>query len=132
MEAPTNFPSIVGGDNRPISSDRLLARIPQQQESVVEVKPVPKEYANGALFTLLGLSTLALIFLVIRRLQSSKKLNHRFNGPPFSFTASCTKCRFFSRNPFLNCAVHPHKVRKIDAKDCPDFWPLDRDEFHQK
>lgn len=35
----------------------------------------------------------------------------------------CTKCHYFKTNRHLSCAVHPTRVLKPEAHDCPDFWP---------
>ncbi len=32
----------------------------------------------------------------------------------------CTKCKFFSNNPYLKCAAQPSLVLTEQAKDCPD------------
>jgi hypothetical protein len=33
----------------------------------------------------------------------------------------CRSCRYFSHNPYLNCAIHPSLVLTGQAIDCPDY-----------
>jgi hypothetical protein len=43
----------------------------------------------------------------------------------------CSQCRFFGRNSYLQCAVHPAKVSKKEAIGCSDYWAQDSDKFSQ-
>lgn len=43
--------------------------------------------------------------------------------------APCTKCRFFSSNPYLKCAVHPCIALTEQAINCADYWPQERKLF---
>lgn len=38
----------------------------------------------------------------------------------------CRKCRFFSNNLYLKCAVHPITVLTKEANECPDYNPQNR------
>lgn len=42
----------------------------------------------------------------------------------------CKKCRFFSSNPYLRCAVHPCTVLTEKAMHCSDYRPQERKLFH--
>lgn len=42
----------------------------------------------------------------------------------------CKKCRFFSSNPYLRCAVHPCSVLTEKAMHCTDYRPQERKLFH--
>lgn len=33
----------------------------------------------------------------------------------------CLKCKFYNRNVYLSCAVHPRRVLTSDALNCQDF-----------
>lgn len=33
----------------------------------------------------------------------------------------CVNCQYFNADPYLQCAVHPSKVLKTEARDCPDY-----------
>ncbi|MBD2605720.1 hypothetical protein H6G81_14590 [Scytonema hofmannii FACHB-248] len=35
----------------------------------------------------------------------------------------CHRCRYFSRNPYLKCALHPVIVLTEQAVDCTDYCP---------
>jgi hypothetical protein len=41
----------------------------------------------------------------------------------------CPNCRFFHRNSYLRCAVHPLKVLSREASHCSDYWPCDSEKF---
>jgi hypothetical protein len=41
----------------------------------------------------------------------------------------CSKCRFFTSNPRLKCAVHPEKVMTARAVNCSDQWLRTSDQF---
>ena len=114
--------------------EQLLVQLPTQPEPGIKVKPTSRDYSNSTNLMLIGLSICVLVFFSIRRLQKQKhtKIQHQLESPRFKRHISCSKCRFFNKNPYLRCAVHPQSVNKIDAKDCPDFWPGDRDKFHEK
>lgn len=34
----------------------------------------------------------------------------------------CKKCRFFSNNPYIKCAVHPYMALTQKAINCSDYW----------
>jgi len=79
----------------------------------------------------MGLFTVAGFYLLYRKSQlrldkaNPPKLNilKRFSQP------SCSKCRFFNKNEYLKCAVHPVHVSNIEAQNCPDYWQRDRRKF---
>lgn len=43
----------------------------------------------------------------------------------------CHNCRFYSRNSYLRCAVHPTKAMRRSAIGCSDYWAKDSDRFSQ-
>lgn len=136
MKAQTTFPHSTHAaeyfDN-PSSQNQYFAQVTARGRAESLVRPPSQEDAPGGLLTALGLSTFALAFFAIKRLQSSEKIKNGLDSTPhFLYSTPCSKCRFFNKNPYLKCTVHPQNASKIDAKDCPDFWPVDRDEFHQK
>jgi hypothetical protein len=50
---------------------------------------------------------------------------------PSKFSQSpCTKCRFFSSNPFLKCAVNPTLVLTKEAVNCSDYRPRNKKSPH--
>ena len=38
-----------------------------------------------------------------------------------SYQIPCVNCRYFNADPYLQCAVHPSTVLKVEARDCPDY-----------
>jgi hypothetical protein len=113
--------------------NQLLVQLPVRGRAESQVKPPTQDDAPGGILTVLGLSTFALAFLVIKRFQASEKVENSSDSTShFLDSIPCSKCRFFNKNPYLNCTLHPQRASKIDAKNCPDFWPVDQDEFHKK
>jgi hypothetical protein len=53
-------------------------------------------------------------------IEDPLELPNRFSQSP------CTKCRFFSNNPFLKCAVNPTLVLTKEAVDCSDYRPRNK------
>ncbi|WP_156119628.1 hypothetical protein [Leptolyngbya sp. KIOST-1] len=115
------------------SHENLLVQVPVRGTAETQVQSPTPDSGPGGLFTALGLSAFALAFLMIRRLQKSEKARNGLGSMPnFRYSTPCSKCRFFNKNPYIKCTVHPKIASKIDAKDCLDFWPVDQDEFHKK
>jgi hypothetical protein len=42
----------------------------------------------------------------------------------------CRNCQFFSKNPYLKCAVHPCIALTEKANNCSDYLPQKRKFFH--
>jgi len=42
----------------------------------------------------------------------------------------CRNCQFFSKNPYLKCAVHPCIALTKKASNCSDYLPQKRKFFH--
>ncbi len=55
-----------------------------------------------------------------------KRMGARKSIPP-TFEADrkiqCQHCQFYSPNFYLHCAVHPSRVLKLEAMECPDYHP---------
>lgn len=133
MKAQKPFPHSTGYFESQISQDQLLVQVPARGRAETQVKPPTQDDAPGGVLTILGLSTFAVVFFIIKRLQGAEKAKNGLDGTPqLLFSTPCSKCRFFNKNPYLKCTVHPQMASKIDAKDCLDFWPVDQDEFHKK
>jgi hypothetical protein len=70
-------------------------------------------------FVLIG----TMIFLKL--LKTGKHGIEKIADPVKHFSRiPCRKCRFFSGNPYIKCAVHPSTVLTTQAKDCSDYWSL--------
>jgi hypothetical protein len=136
MKAQKTFPHsthATGYFDSQSSPNHLLTQVPARGRAETQVKPPTQDDGPGGVLTALGLSVFALSFFVIKRLQASAKVKHGLDSTPHClYSTPCSKCRFFNKNPYLKCTVHPQKASKIDAKDCLDFWPVDQDEFHKK
>lgn len=50
----------------------------------------------------------------------SKQRQHKFRVGQHHKVA-CQRCRYFSNNPYVQCALHPHIVMTDDALDCKDY-----------
>lgn len=102
-----------------------------QEEAVSETKsPQP---GTSLLTISLGLICTALIVTRFKRFRFKINFNKGSNNLKFNHKASCCySCRFFNKNSYLKCAVHPSKVLSIAAQSCPDYWSRDSDHFCNK
>ncbi len=50
-----------------------------------------------------------------------KALRYRIRRVEPSHKIPCSKCQYFQNSPYLQCAVHPSKVLKTEAINCPDY-----------
>jgi hypothetical protein len=74
---------------------------------------------DAATLILLGLVVViaiavAIYDLIPKQIQHFFSLNLRYKVP-------CYQCRYFSPNPFIQCALHPSEVLKESAIDCRDY-----------
>jgi hypothetical protein len=98
----------------------------QQSETSIAENVLSNEgilFVSTSLVGVAILATLAFVTIVLKRLAFSKALGNRSLPTRHYNRASCEKCQFFNKNPYLKCAVHPAKVLTAEAKDCPDYSP---------
>ncbi|HEY9619910.1 MAG TPA: hypothetical protein V6C78_06060, partial [Crinalium sp.] len=78
----------------------------------------------------LGIVVFVWAIISLRRWGILKAANQFHQPPqPTNQTLPCSNCRFLSHNSYLRCAVHPSKVLKSEAMQCPDYWAQDSDRF---
>jgi hypothetical protein len=65
------------------------------------------------------------VFFWARKLSLAKDSSSPSESLDDTRPLSCSRCRYFSKNPYLKCAIHPLSVQKIDAHECPDFYGKD-------
>ncbi|MCU0535611.1 MAG: hypothetical protein MUD14_17105 [Hydrococcus sp. Prado102] len=73
-------------------------------------------------------TSLVLISVVVflKLLKTGRQGIEKIAAPMKHFSqVPCRKCRFFSSNPYLKCAIHPSTVLTAQARDCSDYWALD-------
>lgn len=63
----------------------------------------------------------AAILLLFRYAILGKVLVEKTLTPEAFHKIPCRSCRYFSHNPYLNCAIHPSLVLTGQAIDCPDY-----------
>lgn len=51
-----------------------------------------------------------------------KSRRHSFSFKP-RHQVLCHRCRYFSGNPYVKCALHPVTVLTEQAVDCADYYP---------
>ena len=51
-----------------------------------------------------------------------KGRQHSFSFKP-RHHVPCHRCRYFSGNPYVKCALHPVTVLTEQAVDCADYYP---------
>ncbi len=118
------------GDSRQSWQNQVSTQASPQSTLAPEIEQPAAGYDMS--LALWGLSACALVFFMSRVFRFLEKGQNRFKSFYDSRTAPCSRCRFFSKNPHLRCAVHPQIVDKLDAKNCPDFWQDDQDKFKNK
>lgn len=132
MSAPQNHPLTARGGSRQGISDHLVAQISSQSQRPLEEPPTARNHSDSAAVVTVGFFAFALLVFLIRYLKGRKKTLSPAQYSQLKHHTPCSKCRFFNRNPYLQCAVHPENFDQIDAKDCPDFWAVDQDKFLTK
>ncbi|NJO94631.1 MAG: hypothetical protein HC820_10430 [Hydrococcus sp. RM1_1_31] len=98
---------------------------------VSEARPNPGKVEETSVNKILqyGLSTgliffCTILFLILIRTWRLRRGKLIAIAPNFS-QVPCKKCRFFSSNPYLRCAIHPSIVLTPKAVDCSDYWSED-------
>lgn len=80
----------------------------------------------------LSLLTLLGIFVLLVRSISRKHQGKYLSVSRQSPQIPCQNCRFYNKNPYIKCAVHPHTASTKEATDCTDYWPCDSNRFSQE
>lgn len=81
-----------------------------------------RQITNQGIIGLVIFSGFVIHFLLSKKLLRPKTLQP---GSYFSTSIPCKRCRFYSRNLQLQCAVRPSEVFTTNAINCPDFSPKD-------
>jgi hypothetical protein len=85
----------------------------QQRVESAATDPMLPIVSGIAVMTAIAVSTYACIS------RERKKLQRQAASPK----ALCHSCKYFDRNLYLNCAIHPSKVLTKSAVDCVDYCP---------
>ena len=110
--AETNFTSIVVSEVEP-------ERVKTEN---IENKPIVSNLSLGIV-----LLSCIICFIMMSKswVAAQEDLEEMIEISSFS-QSPCRKCRFFSNNPFLKCAVHPTIVLTKEANNCTDYNPRTR------
>ncbi|MCU0533070.1 MAG: hypothetical protein MUD14_04130 [Hydrococcus sp. Prado102] len=93
----------------------------RSNEEQIEEMPIADIVSYGVPTSLVLISTIVCLSLLKAGRHGLEKITDPVN---YFSQVPCRKCRFFSSNPYLRCAVHPSIVLKAEAKDCSDYWPI--------
>jgi hypothetical protein len=94
----------------------------QQRQSVSNTTRLDKDnLPNIGLAFLVVALIVAAILLLFKHARFGKVLAERTFTPEAFHKIPCRNCRYFSHNPYLNCAIHPSLVLTDQAIDCPDY-----------
>jgi hypothetical protein len=104
-----------------------LSQVPRQAPS--QNGKTPTHPAHGTWMVLVWLVVLAWLLRFIKRSLTLKLNNPSLITHKPRHKLPCSSCRFLHSNSYLRCAVHPTKVMKQEANDCPDYWAQDSDKF---
>jgi hypothetical protein len=61
--------------------------------------------------------------VLYKRMFPAKETDSPHTNSQANLTIQCKNCQFYSPNFYLHCAVHPSRVLKLDAIECPDYCP---------
>jgi hypothetical protein len=101
--------------------------------SEVKVAPIKLDGRNlsdlvlfgTSIYFVMGWAILCLMISVILTVVRSEIIAiERLHDVP------CRNCKFFSKNPYLKCAVHPCIALTEKANNCSDYLPQERKFFH--
>jgi hypothetical protein len=102
-----------------------ITNSPASDQSILSKQGIEQ----GGLFSILAIYALIafLTTFILRRWQiSALKKTVEKSQQPIPITpphqSPCHKCRFFNQSFYLGCAVHPSKVLRSEAYNCPDYW----------
>lgn len=132
MSASQNHLPTFRGDSRQGLAEQPVVQISSQSQRPLGENPASGSRGDTSAYLSFGLFIFALLLFLFKYLKGRKKPSSPARHPELRHYHSCSKCRFFNQNPYLQCAVHPKNFDQIDAKDCPDFWAVDQDEFLTK
>jgi hypothetical protein len=107
--------------------DRIIISEVKSDEEQTEEMPITDIVSYGIPTSLLLISTIVFLNL----LKAGRHGLEKITDPVKYFSqVPCRKCRFFSSNPYLRCAVHPSIVLKPEARDCSDYWAINGKFLH--
>ncbi len=99
----------------------IIIREERFDEIQIEEMPITDILSYVILVSLGLASTIVLLDLLKLGRQRLEKI-----ATPVKYFSPvpCRKCRFFSSNSYLRCAVNPSIVLRNEAKDCSDYWSI--------
>ena len=87
-------------------------------QSQPEVEIVPS--LVNAVFLNIAILTFCFALFIPIYAYISKQRQHKFRIGQHQKVA-CHRCRYFSNNPYVQCALHPNTVMTDGAIDCKDY-----------
>lgn len=92
-------------------------------------QPTPHQFNNIAVEEVLILPIALLVIawgvLILKHLDVWKNLRYKLNSIKCSHQIPCYNCKFYNKNPYLKCAVHPSEALSERAVNCSDYCPQD-------
>lgn len=94
----------------------------QQLQSIENTPKLEQENLPyvGLLFLMITF-IVAVILLVFRYSRFGKMMVEKTLISGMYHKIPCRRCRYFSLNPYLCCAIHPSLALTEQAIDCPDY-----------
>ncbi|WP_036477745.1 hypothetical protein [Myxosarcina sp. GI1] len=113
------------------NASKITEAISPTQPQEIPTQEVTASYDGGVHLLLIWIVSIVGFCFLLKKSKSQPDKTNSQNLSVFQhFTQpDCEKCRFFDKNSYLKCAVHPIYVGKINAKDCSDYWQRDRRKF---
>lgn len=126
ISAPLSSSSIMQfPDSTVLTPTPLQAQVstPSAPDRPNPASSVPQDAA----LLLIPLGFVAIWAAVVCIISDSWKLNRKDMTRSKSIAQlPCKKCRFFTNNPYLKCAVNPHVAMTKAATECQDYLPRER------
>jgi hypothetical protein len=101
---------------------KLIATQPSHSPPSDYQGSAPSSTFDGSLPILVGFVIISTITISIYIFIPKRVQQHSFSlkyGPK----TLCPHCRYFNRNPYLQCSVHPTTVMTKETLDCQDYSP---------
>ena len=100
--------------NRLVEGVESKLQIQRTESTVDNDNSVSPEFLS-----LLMLGVFVLLYVILFRITfEPKQLRTAFES---ATKIPCRHCRFYSSNPYIQCAVHPSKVSTFNAIHCSDY-----------
>jgi hypothetical protein len=123
-EVSSQYPAFNAAQNQEISLSQSPAKLIPSEETEAPILTLPVLGTFGAVM-------MAILAFYLKELLTQRRKQTYTDSGVCHQHIPCRNCRFFNRNSYLKCAVHPTKVMQQAAIGCSDYWAEDSNKFSQ-